>query len=311
MFFFSFFSVFPTEHPGYHMSLAKMDSAPSSSVVGLHGLNTSGLGIHHHLIANSEASLLRINNSSNSGNSSERRSFVPRIPPLGRSGSSEKHSSEPKMNSLFDKYKDCDDAILVPGTEALLNDLELRPDEFCVLVLAWKCNAEQMCKFTRSEFLQGCRALKADNLKSIQQRLPEAAAETLARADLFKDLYRFTFRFGLASCSSCPTSVELRSLPIEMAISLWQLVFAPREPPILAKWLTFLQKHSDSVRGISRDTWNMFLNFTETVGNDLSTYDEDEAWPSLFDDFVEYENDQANQNYENVRKDLKEDSPLT
>ena len=151
----------------------------------------------------------------------------------GRAGSSEKHSSEPKMNSLFDKFKDCDDAILVPGTEALLNDLELRPDEFCVLVFAWKCNAEQMCKFTRSEFLQGCRALKADNLKSIQQRLPEAAAETLARQELFKDLYRFTFRFGLASCSTCPTSVELRSLPLEMSISLWQLVFNPREPPIL------------------------------------------------------------------------------
>ena len=117
------------------------------------------------------------------------------------------------MNSLFDKFKDCDDAILVPGTEALLNDLELRPDEFCVLVFAWKCNAEQMCRFTRSEFLQGCRALKADNLKSIQQRLPEAAAETLTRPDLFKDLYRFTFRFGLASCSTCPTSVELRTLP--------------------------------------------------------------------------------------------------
>ena len=47
------------------------------------------------------------------------------------------------MNSFFDKYRDCDDAILVPGTEALLNDLELRPDEFCVLIFAWKCNADQ------------------------------------------------------------------------------------------------------------------------------------------------------------------------
>ena len=54
----------------------------------------------------------------------------------------------------------------------------------------------------------------------------------------------------------------------------------------------------DTVRGISRDTWNMFLNFTETVSNDLSVYDEDEAWPSLFDDFVEHENDKANQNYQ-------------
>ena len=43
----------------------------------------------------------------------------------------------------------------------------------------------------------------------------------------------------------------------------------------------------------------MLLNFSETVGNDLSSYDEDEAWPSLFDDFVEHENDKANQNYQN------------
>ena len=43
----------------------------------------------------------------------------------------------------------------------------------------------------------------------------------------------------------------------------------------------------------------MLLNFSETVGSDLSVYDEDEAWPSLFDDFVEHENDKANQNYQN------------
>lgn len=156
-------------------------------------------------------------------------------------------------------------------------------------------------------FFQGCRALKADNLRSIQQRLPEAAAEALSRPDLFKDLYRFTFRFGLASCcSTCPGAAELRILPLDMAVSLWQLVFSPREPPILSKWVCFLQDNAESVRGISRDTWNMFLNFCETVGADLSVYDEDEAWPSLFDDFVEFENDQANQNYEtkNVPKDM-------
>jgi DCN1-like protein 3 len=166
-----------------------MDSAPSSSVVGIHGLHNlgagAGLGVQHHLIANSEASLLRISSDSNN-----RKSFVPRINQLGRSGSSEKHCSEPKMNALFEKYRDCDDAILVPGTEALLNDLELRPDEFRVLIFAWKCNAEQMCRFSRVEFVSGCRVLNADNLKNLQQKLPEAAAEALARPDMFKDLYR-------------------------------------------------------------------------------------------------------------------------
>ena len=66
-----------------------------------------------------------------------------------------------------------------------------------------------MCRFTRAEFLQGCRALKADNTRSVQQRLPEAAAEVLARPDLFKDLYRYTFRFGLSS-TPCATRKFLK-----------------------------------------------------------------------------------------------------
>ena len=79
-----------------------------------------------------------------------RKTFVSRIPPLGRSGSNEsKHSSEAKIASLFEKYRDKDfnnqeDAILTLGVEALCKDLELRPDEFRVLLLAWKCNAEQV-----------------------------------------------------------------------------------------------------------------------------------------------------------------------
>ena len=65
------------------------------------------------------------------------------------------------------------------------------------------------------------------------------------------------------------------------------------------------------MRGISRDTWNMFLNFSETVGNDLSVYDEDEAWPSLFDDFVEYENDKVNQNHVQVTKSDSKDENIS
>ena len=82
-----------------------------------------------------------------------------------------------------------------------------------------------------------------------------------------------------------------------MALILWQVVFSQREPPILAKWLTF-HETVQPVGGISGDTWDLFLPFALSVDADLSGYDENEAWPSLFDDFVEHETDQANQNYE-------------
>lgn len=194
-----------------------------------------------------------------------------------------------------------EDAILADGIERLCDDLQLSPDEFKVLVLAWKLNAEQMCQFTRSEFTNGLKTMRADSIKGIQTKLPEIVQELQTNGDSFKDLYRFTFRFGL------DVSTGQRILPADMAIVLWKLVFTIKEPPLLTRWLKFLECHR--VRGIPRDTWNMFLNFAESIGDDLGAYDDAEAWPSLFDDFVEYENDQMNQNItkDDMKKDLSID----
>lgn len=198
--------------------------------------------------------------------------------------------SETKISAVFDVYKDThEDLILAEGIEKLCKDLEVKPEDFKVLVLAWKFGAEQMCRFTREEFYRGMRELKTDNVKGIQARLPDCVAEVLSDPIMFKDLYRFAFRFGL------DTELGQRILPVEMANSLWRVVFSQREPALLNRWIHFLEAHPH-IRGIPRDTWNMFLNFVETVDNDLSTYDDTEAWPSLFDDFVEYENDMLNQN---------------
>jgi DCN1-like protein 3 len=186
-------------------------------------------------------------------------------------------------------YKDPDeDAVLADGIEKLCSDLELRPEEFRVLVLAWKFQAETMCRFTRSEFVTGCKKLHVDSIKGIQAQLPEMLEE-IRDKDKFKDLYRWTYKFGLDA------ETGQRTLPVDMAVSLWQLVFSEKQMPVLKQWLNFLEVHRN-VRGIPKDTWDMFLNFVEAVDDDLSMYDDTEAWPSLFDDFVEYENDRQNQN---------------
>ena len=61
-------------------------------------------------------------------------------------------------------------------------------------MLAWKFDAEQMCKFTRQEFLSGCKALKTDSCKGIQAKLPEVVIQILADPEKFKELYRFTYK---------------------------------------------------------------------------------------------------------------------
>ncbi|KAM5152916.1 DCN1-like protein 3 [Mantella aurantiaca] len=192
-------------------------------------------------------------------------------------------SSLQRIEELFRRYKDeREDVILEEGMERFCNDLSVDPTEFRVLVLAWKFQAATMCKFTRKEFFEGCKAINADSIEGICNRFPTLLNEA-KQEDKFKDLYRFTFQFGLDS------EEGQRSLIREIAIALWKLVFTQNSPLILDQWLDFLIENPSGIKGISRDTWNMFLNFTQVIGPDLSNYSEDEAWPSLFDTFVEWE----------------------
>lgn len=185
---------------------------------------------------------------------------------------------EQNIENLFMKYKAKNvDCILAHGTEKLCNDLDLDPTEFRVLLLAWKFNVSQMCRFTRKEFVEGCKGLRVDSIASLKSRLAFIEQETEDK-DIFRDLYRFTYGFGL--------DVEdgQRTLPTPEAMDLWKLVFTKNKPIFLDGWFSFLNENQ--VKGISRDTWNMFLHFSETIKPDFSNYDESEAWPSLFDEFV-------------------------
>lgn len=301
----------------FHLSLTKQNSLGTSPYSVATSVNLTSGGTSVTVLRGSSTGDIK----SDSYVTPPRRSFVNLIPAavLGRASNNSSSSSsnnnsehikmhyyygsEAKIQSLFAKYKDGrEDAILSEGIEALCRDLDLRPDEFRVLVLAWKCNLETMCRFSRAEFVSGLRALKTDSLKGLAARLPEIVTEVLEDPGQFKDLYRFTFRFGLEAGQ--------KVLPVEMAVSLWELVFRAEEADrgterdahrLLSRWICFLRSHPGQIRGIPRDTWNMFLNLQEAVGwgCDLSSYDDNEAWPSLFDDFVEFENDLANQNMNN------------
>ena len=200
------------------------------------------------------------------------------------------HVPDRHICAFFDRYRDADvDCILADGIERFCADIHVQPDEFAVLVLAWKFNAEAMCRFTREEFTSGCRALGgADTPQAIRDQLPAIVAEVCENKDRFRELYRWTYKFGL--------DVGQRTLPLSMALSLWRLVFSLNPPPVLERWLAFLEHRRSATSGIMRDTWDMYLLFTEVIGEDFERYDESEAWPSLIDDFVEYENDRRNHN---------------
>jgi DCN1-like protein 3 len=153
------------------------------------------------------------------------------------------------INKLFEEYKDkSEDLILSEGVETLCTDLSFSPDSFPILVLAFCLDAKQMCCFTKQEFIHGLKKLNATTIKELRQRLLQIVQKLegndVESMDLFKQLYRFTFHFGLDDGA--------RILSLDMAISLWRLVFSIHKPPddVLERWLSFLLK--ENIRGIQR-----------------------------------------------------------
>jgi DCN1-like protein 1/2 len=103
---------------------------------------------------------------------------------------------------------------------------------------------------------------------------------------LFKKVYRYAFIAGREK--------DQKSLALENALIYWSMLFsAPGmawkgKHDWLELWKTFLGEKW--TRSVNRDMWNMILEFAlKTIKDEsLSFWNEDGAWPSIIDDFVEW-----------------------
>ncbi|XP_039006260.1 DCN1-like protein 1 isoform X2 [Hibiscus syriacus] len=150
--------------------------------------------------------------------------------------------------------------ILADGITLLCNDLQVDPQDIVMLVVSWHMKASTMCEYSKEEFFTGLQALGIDSLEKFIQRISFMRSE-LKDEQKFREIYNFAFGWAKEKGQ--------KSLALDTAIGMWQLLFAEMQWPLVDHWCQFLQ----------------------TMDLALSNYDAEGAWPCLIDEFVEYLNE--------------------
>jgi len=110
---------------------------------------------------------------------------------------------------FFNSYANKEEGVIAPeGVEKFCKDLGVNMDDLIVLILAWKLNAAEMGVFTKSEFIEGMKILKASSIYTLKNKLPTLNRE-IETSNTFSQLYKYAFDFSRENKQSKTVEKEI------------------------------------------------------------------------------------------------------
>ncbi|KAK8527006.1 hypothetical protein V6N12_054234 [Hibiscus sabdariffa] len=141
------------------------------------------------------------------------------------------------------------DMILADGITLLCNDLQttqivwiqVDPQDIVMLVLSWHMKASTMCEYSKQEFFTGLQALGIDSLEKFRERISVMRSE-LKEGQKFSEIYNIAFGWAKEKAYHLfMLIIGQKSLALDTAIGMWQLLFAEKQWPLVDHWCQFLQ----------------------------------------------------------------------
>lgn len=219
---------------------------------------------------------------------------------------------EKKLGEVWERFKDPTDPklIKIDGTMQLCEELGIDPSSDSVLFcLAHDLGSKVTGEWEKGSWVSGWAAMPGniDSIIGMKNRLPGLRNQLNSDPAYFKKVYMHTFDLAKAQGS--------RTLALDSALDLWTLYIPPAlssrpsalsrvvtpnasvattsstsDPPQFTNddfdtWIEFQRKKG---KAVSKDTWSLFVDFIRSIDGDFKEYDEEAAWPSGIDDFVDH-----------------------
>jgi len=199
------------------------------------------------------------------------------------------------LDQLFSTYREQpqpdaspEDHIIGPdGLERLCNEMGIDPQSRLLLIFAQQCECQELGTCRKDELTKGLKKLgwtsqDAFSLKKVGTKLKgldRTVATSGRTSPQFQDLYKFTFDL-------CKQNKQSKVVDKLVASGMLPVVMG-EDAPHVKSFVTFLEESAEC-KVLNYDQWQCFLQFSNTVDEALSRYSDEDSWPSLLDEFVEY-----------------------
>ncbi|KAG2393000.1 hypothetical protein C9374_009577 [Naegleria lovaniensis] len=151
--------------------------------------------------------------------------------------------------------------------------------DYKYFIFVFLFNFQSKLSISRSEWIFGMFNLRCDSIDKLRFKINQVTEESLSwNSEQMKNLFTVSFKF-------LRDSEKSRSIDAHVAAYALRVLMTGRSP-FTETFSDFLISADNPIKSINLDQWKIFVDFSANIAPNLSNYDSNDAWPSLYDIYI-------------------------